>query len=59
MPWFYFWSQENQDINWESFSTALIKRFKDSHVFERLPTLEKEEQTERETYTKEVVTLKK
>ena len=62
IPWFYFWSQENQDSNWQSFSTALMKRLKDSydsHVFERVPTLEQEEQTKRETHIKEVVALKK
>ncbi|RDX62071.1 ADP-ribosylation factor GTPase-activating protein AGD3, partial [Mucuna pruriens] len=32
MHWFYFWSQKT-DSNWESFSTALIRRFDDSYTF--------------------------
>ena len=31
--WFYIWSQNNPDSDWESFSTVLIKRFRDRHGF--------------------------
>ncbi|RDY12191.1 hypothetical protein CR513_03050, partial [Mucuna pruriens] len=54
MHWFYFWSQKNLDSNWESFSTALERRFEDSygsHVFGGLTTL-KQEQTETEPSSK-------
>jgi len=54
--WFYIWGQKNPDLDCESFSTTLIKRFKDSygsHVFERLTTLKQEEQIETETHIEE------
>ncbi|KAL5139572.1 Protein GIGANTEA [Glycine soja] len=53
--WFYIWSQNNPDSNWESFSTALIKRFRDhhgNHIFERLSILKQEKPTETKTHIK-------
>ncbi|KAL5191035.1 hypothetical protein HKD37_04G010360 [Glycine soja] len=53
--WFYIWSPNNPDSDWESFSTALIKRFRDrhgSHIFERLSILKQEKPTETETHIK-------
>ena len=55
MHWFYIWSQKNPDSDWESFSIALIKRFRDrygNHVFERLSIL-KQEKTETKTCIEE------
>ncbi|RDY08108.1 hypothetical protein CR513_07708, partial [Mucuna pruriens] len=55
---FYYWSQKNPDSSWESFSTALTRRFKDSYssrIFEGLTAL-KQEQTETKTLIEEVVT---
>ena len=31
MHWFYIWNQNNSDSDWESFSTTLIKRFRDRY----------------------------
>ncbi|KAL5184085.1 Telomere repeat-binding factor 2 [Glycine soja] len=53
--WFYIWSQNNPDSDWESFSPALIKRFGDrhgNHIFERLSILKQEKPTETETHIK-------
>ncbi|MCI54514.1 neurobeachin-like protein, partial [Trifolium medium] len=25
--WFYFWTQENPDVDWKTFSIALVRRF--------------------------------
>ena len=53
--WFYIWSPNNPDSDWESFSTASIKRFRDrhgSHIFERLSILKQEKPTETETHIK-------
>ncbi|RZB90662.1 hypothetical protein D0Y65_023229 [Glycine soja] len=53
--WFYIWSQNNPDSDWESFSTTLIKRFRDrhdNHIFERLSILKQEKPTETKTHTK-------
>ncbi|RZB48736.1 hypothetical protein D0Y65_051975 [Glycine soja] len=53
--WFYIWSQNNPDSDWESFSTPLIKRFGDrhgNHIFERLSILKQEKPTETETHIK-------
>ena len=49
--WFNIWSQSNLDSDWESFSTAFIKRFGDrhgNHIFERLSILKQEKPTETE-----------
>ena len=53
--WFYIWSQNNPDSDWESFSTALIKRFEDchgNHIFERLSILKPEKSTKTKTHIK-------
>jgi len=53
--WFYIWSQNNPDSHWESFSTALIKRFEDhhgNHIFERLSILKQENSTKTKTHIK-------
>ncbi|KAL5193949.1 hypothetical protein HKD37_20G056099 [Glycine soja] len=53
--WFYIWSQNNLDSDWESFSTALIKRFKDhhgNHIFERLNILKQEKSTKTKIHIK-------
>ena len=45
MLWFYNWCQDNPDSDCESFSIALMKRFKDSycsHIFERLTVMKQQ-----------------
>jgi len=53
--WFYNWCQDNTYSDWESISTALKKRFKDSycsHIFERLTAMN-QVQTEMESLSEE------
>ena len=53
--WFYIWSQNNPDSNWESFSTALIKRFVDRYDNphqKRLSISKQEDKIETKTHIK-------
>lgn len=55
-----WWCQDNPDSDWESFSTPLIKRFKNSygsHIFKRLTAMKQEVQTKMESSSKEMETL--
>jgi len=55
MRWFYIWGQKNPDSDWESFSTALMKRSGDHYGNphkKRLSIMKKEEQIETETHMK-------
>ena len=50
-----WWCQDNPDSDWESFSTPLIKRFKNSygsHIFKRLTAMKQEVQTKMESSSK-------